>query len=240
MTPNAAYLLADLIQTYNLGTNDTPGYKRGFANINDLESWRRHNTAANLVQTVDFTMTALRTAGVTTDPFDPSLSSWYAAVHFAATPWGQGAGTNRTACEDVDIRMLRALGGLIDAHTNLDITEQDRRGLIDVLDEALELITQDTALPPEVRGYLEALLQRARMVIENVETYGPEAVRQVALELSGAMSLQADRVASAGDQPTARRWRTVATMLAIGFVGGTAEGVTGELGSQVVRQITER
>jgi hypothetical protein len=221
-THNAAALLAVLLSEWLVPPNRRPEQVRGFEGPDDLDSWRTHTHAADLIRRVDYTIQGMDAAGEDVEMFLLALPRWYSGVHFAATPWGTTIGSPREACDQRDIDLLRALGALIKAGGPIAIDEDHKRTLADVLTQARELVEADTTMTPDVRHYIWGLILRAQMVVDNLERYGPEAVREVALELGGAMTSQADMAASRGDAEKAGRWRSGAAMLLGGFMSGAA------------------
>lgn len=240
---NAAFHLAAILRTYDASASQRPEAVRGFQSINDLDSWRRHSEVADLVKSVDYTLQGMDAAGVNVDMFVLALPRWYAAVNFATLPWGittNGKGT-RAACAPSDIALLEALGLVIKTGGGVELGEDDRRALIDVLAEARQLI-EDNAddMPADVRHYVWSLIIRAEMVVQNLEKYGTATVRQVAFELGGVMTAQAERAEAHGEGERAGRWRSTAQMLMIGFMGGTGQGAAGQLGEaaqHIVKQL---
>lgn len=242
MTKNAAFLLADLIEQWATPTNVPPEKVRGFKNTNDLNAWRVHTRAADLVRTVDETLQGMTANGEDVSPFMDSLPRWYAAVHFAAIPWGKTEQrtdvTDRPLCPRADISLLRALGLVIDTSGGLDISDADQRSLVDTLREAQSLLEEDEDLDKEIKRYLLGLVGKANLVLANLSTYGAEAVRHVALELGGALTVQAVRAEAAGDRSRAVRIQAAAWNLLIGFVGGSASGIGEVAATEALRQIT--
>ncbi|UAL31540.1 hypothetical protein K8W59_08950 [Nocardioides rotundus] len=151
----------------------------------------------------------------------------------AKTPWDNGISKNRVACDPPSLNMLKSLGLLIDAQPHLVIGEDERRSLADVLEEAEKILQDDVdKIPVDAQRYLAALIQRARFLVENLDKYGAETVRSVALELSGAMHLQADRAEGDRDTTMAKRWRSGAKMIGTGFMTGTST----EIGKALVQE----
>ncbi|GEP40118.1 hypothetical protein NPS01_37810 [Nocardioides psychrotolerans] len=237
---NAAYLLASALREFATPSAETPEARRGFSGQEDLDAWREHSRVCDLVRTVDYTLQGMDAVRINVDMFTAALPRWYAGVNFATIPWGkvtQGNGT-RQVCTDGDINLLEALGLIINTTGHVALTEADRRNLSDVLEQAIELVDDASSdLPADVRQYLHTLLLKARMVVDNVEKYGHEAVRQVALELGGAMAMQAGRAQQRGDTERAGRWRAAAFQLMIGFLGGTASGGGEVLAAEALKQL---
>lgn len=226
-TANAATQLADLLKSYATPNNVTPESQRGFSNANDLAAWRNHNAACELVRSVDNILIGMEAAGDDVDHFLSVLPTWYAGVHFATTPWGtrpnpQSKGT-RAAATPQSISMLRALGSVLRAQGSLTIEEDARRTLVDTLEQARAIIESDLdTFTPDVRHYLLALLHRAEAVAGQAETYGAERVREVALELGGAVLTHAEAV-EGNDPQKAGRLRAIGHMLVGGFMGRFGE-----------------
>lgn len=224
MTKNSPALLADLLEGYAVPAGYTPQVHRGFeGDDQDIAAWRRHNADIDLVRSIDNLLIGMEAAGEDVGHFQECLGDWYSGVHFAATPWGTALTRVSKACNAGSIRMLRALSSVLKANGGLTISEAARRQLSDTLEQARELIEEDIeSFSPDVRHYLLALIHRAQSVINDVERYGSETVRQVALELSGAVQVQADVVESINPEK-ASRLRAVAGMLAGGFLGKFGE-----------------
>ncbi|MDO3397001.1 hypothetical protein QWJ41_14840 [Nocardioides sp. SOB44] len=221
MSSNAATLLVELIDSYAVPPNHKAQTAFGFDNAHDIDAWREHIEALTLVRNVDDAIRDMAAQGDPVDIFVPSVPHWYAGVGMASTPWGSTHATERAICPPEHRKMLKALALLIDAQgRSLDITEADRRALSDVLDEAAELLEASQTMPPSARSYLRALIDRARFLLEALDTYGAESVRAVVLELGGAMVMEGGRASAEGDQPTAKRWWSSAHLLVAGFLGG--------------------
>jgi hypothetical protein len=243
MTQNAAFLLADALESYAVPGNTTPERVRGFEGPNDIDAWRRHNAAVDLVRAVDHLLTGMRAAGEDVSMFDAALPRWYSGTYMATTPWGskQNGGGPRLVCPEHDVHLLRALGAIINGWEPIKLDEADQRTLSDVLKQARELLEEESdSLPRDVRYYLWGLIQRAQMVVDNLEGYGPEAVRQVALELGGAMIVQAAHADSSGEGEKASRWRSAGYLLVGGFLtrfGDTGANALMKGAGHVVKQL---
>ena len=242
MTQNAAALLAKLLQEYEVPKGSTTEATRGFESIDDLGAWRRQYDAAHLMSLVDDTLQGMAAGGEDITMFSGALPRWYAGVFMASTPWGQRPNSNVAACGQGDIDLPKALGLLIRSGAPVILTEDDRRSLSDVLQHAQELLeANEQDMPDDVRRYLHGLICRARMIVDNIDMYGHEAVRQVALELGGAFTLQAERAERQGDPQSASKWRSAATTLTIGFMGGfggTTGGAIAAGAGTVIKQLT--
>jgi hypothetical protein len=228
-TPNSAKLLADMLDSFTVPRNSAAQSVHGFESANDLPAWRRHIEALALVRTVEDTLLGMRAAGKDVEVFEHCLPGWWAGVGMATTPWGSATGSARSACSDHDLAMLKALAFAIDANGYTSIDEYTRRTLADVLEEAETLLDDDSNVPADVATYLGGLLRRARMVLDNVHTYGADALRSVATELGGAMVMQGQRAKEAGDEPTGNRWQANAYLAMAGFFGGLGSESAGAL-----------
>lgn len=238
---NAATRLADQLEAWAVPKNTMPHAIRGFDDADDLESWRHFTrTAAAWVAIIDDTLQGMAAEGEDVSLFEQFLPKWYAGVHWVTTPFAAPAASTRPTCEKHEIDMLRAFGLLLDTADPLQLTEEERRSLTDVLKTARELL-EDTSseLPKDVRRYVWGLIIRAQAVVDEYEKFGTEAVRQVALELGGALQAQAERADHNGDHAQSARWKAVVVQLLVGFFsgasGGTAqalvEGGLNQLGS---------
>ena len=232
MTQNAAYQLATLLHSYAAPSMTRPEDARGFGGIDDLDSWRKHAEAVELVRIVDHTLQGMDAAGVAVEMFIPAVPRWYAGVCFAKLPWGSTTSGNgmRPVCDPADIALLEALGLVVKTGGALELNEEERRSLADVLAQARDLIENDTTdMPADVRHYLWGLITRAEMIVKNLEEYGTETVRQVAFELGGAMTAQAERADAHGQEQRAGKWRAAAKHLMIGFMGGAGSNAADQL-----------
>ncbi|UUW88451.1 hypothetical protein [Pimelobacter simplex] len=215
LTRNAAHLLADLLESLVVPPNTHPQSVHGFESETDIDAWREHVERLNLARTVDDhvrTLALTQNAGV----FESSVPHWYAGIGFATTPWDMAQNQrHRAACPPEHLNMLRALAMVIDATPHLEIREEDRRSLLDVIAEARTLLDEDTSMAQDVRLYLAMLLQRAAFLLDNLEKYGAEPIRAVALELGGAMYTQAQREPEEGKKS---RWSAAAWGFVTGFL----------------------
>ena len=238
---NCANLLAARLRSFEAPSQQPPEQVRGFESPHDLDAWRRHADDCELIKSVDYTLQGMDAVGIGVDMFMTALPRWYAGVNFASIPWGvttQGNGM-REACSEGDINLLEAFALTIKTAGHVVLTEDDRRTLSDVLAQAQDLIESDsTDLPADVRQYLWTLIIKAQMIVDNLDMYGHEAVRQVALELGGAMTMQAERAEQHGQPERASRWRAAALTLMGGFMGGAASGATEVAAAEVMKQIT--
>lgn len=200
--------------------SQAPEQVRGHDGPADLNAWRRFGSDLDLVQAVDSILKGMDSSGEDVDMFLDALPRWYAGVAFATTPWGTNVGAPRPACSDGDLNLLKALGLVIRSGKPVSIGEDDQRRLVDVLAQARSLVEEESdGFSDDVRRYLHSLIVRAEMVARNVEQFGPEAVRQVAFELGGAMTTEAEKLERADEPEKAKRWKSAATLLMGGFLG---------------------
>lgn len=237
---NAAYRLASLLESYAVPAQATPESVREFGGPADVDAWRRHNGATELVRTVDYTLQGMNAAGENVDMFLAALPRWYTGVHFATTPWGSAVGGVRAACDDGDLNLLRALGLVIDQGRSLNLGEEERRTLVDVLDEARRLLENDSDhIPADIKRYLWGLLLRAQMLVHNLDDYGAEAVRAVILELGGAMTAQAAQAHQPERSGSSQKWVATALHMITTVMVNAAAGAAGNIASSpIVHQIT--
>lgn len=214
LTRNSAHLLAELLESLAVPPSTQPQTVHGFKNELDVDAWRNHVEQMNLVRAVDDHLRALRLTQDTT-VFDGSVPHWYAGVGFASTPWDGVTSKARRACTPEHLNLLRALGMLIDARPHLAITEEDRRSLLDVIEEARALLADDDSMASDIQAYLALLLQRAAFLLDNLEKYGAEPIRAVAFELGGAMYTQSQREP---DPDKKQRWSAAAWGFVTGFL----------------------
>lgn len=234
-TTNAAYRLAALLRQWQVPHGSTPEKVRGFRNKDDLDAWRSHAQAADLIRTVDNTLQGLNAMGENVDMFQAALPRWYAGVHFAATPWSSKATSNvpRSACAAGDINLLEALGLVLRAGNPVSLDEDDRRRLSDVLAEARALIESDGLdLPTDVRAYLWSLILRAEAIVRSLGDFSTEEVRQVAIELGGALIVRGEQT-EAQDPARAGRLKSLGLMLVGGFLARGGEAGANALGRVV-------
>jgi hypothetical protein len=240
--PNAAYLLADALRAWHVPAGEKPQHRRGFRDESDLDAWRGFTQQADMVRTLDSMLQGMDADGRFVDMFLEALPRWYAGVYMASTPWNEmtNGGDGHAACSEGDINLLQALGALIDSTDYVTIGEEEHRSLSDVLAQARKLLEEDSShIPNDIRQYLWGLICRAQMILDNLDNYGPEALRQVALELGGALVVQGQRAEGNGDMARAQSWRSTAYLLMVGFMGGGAGGVgqaIGEAGIQAIEK----
>lgn len=240
--PDPATLLADMLDSWEVPQNASAQSARGFGGngATHLEAWRRVGHAAKLLRSVDNLLTGMTAAGQDVEMYSPYLPAWYGGVFFTTTPWDSSSqnARPRPVCQPHEIHLLRALGASIRAIGGPVIDESAARGLRDILDQALALLEADaTDFEAEVRFYLHGLISRARMVVDNVAEYGSYAVREVSLELGGAMIVRGAQV-KADDPEKGSRWTTAGVMLVAGVLGRAGErGLDSalEVGGQIAR-----
>lgn len=238
---NAAYQLADALDEWAVPAQRQPEQVRGFGEIDNLECWREVQRVTELVAEVDRTLAGMDASGDNVEMFLETLPKWYAGAHFATTPWGSvNTNSPRPQCAAIELNLLRALGALIDAGgKHFDLTEDQKRTLHDVLAEAKKLVEADTDMTVDVRRYIWTLIVRAYDVLQNYDTFGPGPLREVALELGGAMHSRALVTEHNGDGPTSGRWKSLATMVVAGFAGGLGSDGANAL-SEVAHRAIER
>lgn len=198
---NAAFALWDMFETFSVPAQQAPETSRGFETAADLRAWRNHTQGLALVRLLDEALTAMEREGVPVDSFQESLPFWYAGAAFGTTPWGSVAGARRPVVAPEHMAMLKALGALMMSRPHVELTEEDSRTLAEALDEAATLIDEDEGLPPEAKAYLFGLIDRAQWLLSHAQDFGPEAVREVALQLGGALYVRAE----AEDEGSPRR-----------------------------------
>jgi hypothetical protein len=238
MTRNAAHLLVDLINSYEVPPSTQPQSTRGF-NSGSTPEWRNHIEVLNLVRQLDALIEGMERDGRNVAVFKDFVPAWYGGVYVMNPNWnGGGSNKPRPTCSKQAVAMLGAFALLLDANPYLEIGEEERRSLRDVLGEAEELLASEReAIPSDIRAYLQSLLARASYALDGLDTYGAENLRSFVMELSGAMNLQAQASEGRGDQPTAKRWRDAAWMLAAGFFTGSsteAGKLAGQAGMKVL------
>lgn len=180
---NPAYQLAAALRYSAVPPHERPESTRGFADITDLDAWREVQPVTELVTEVDRTLAGMNANGENVSMFLETLPKWYAGAHFATVPWSSTSQSPRPMCPSIELNLLDALGALIEAGGSWEFTEEVRRSLTDVLDEAKTLIETDTDMPMDVRRYLWSLLTHAHLVVEQQEKFGPGPLRHIALEL---------------------------------------------------------
>lgn len=235
---NAATRLAQKLEDWHVPGNQHPSSIRGFADEDDVKAWRAHAAVQHWVTLVDQTLSGMRADGDDVSLFEPHLPSWYAAVNWVRTPWGSAQGGARHSCDPHSIALLRALGLLIDAADPLDLTEDERRSLSDILKTAREMLEEDAGtLPKDVRRYVWGLIIRAQAIVDDYETFGTETVREVALELAGVMQAQGERAEQHGDPERAGRWKSLVVQLLVGFFSGASGGSAQALTEGFIKQL---
>lgn len=237
-TTNAAFLLAYRLRNWVIPAGQHPEDVRGFDSIDHVDAWRAHADTCDLIRAVDNTLIGMDAIEENVDMFVTALPRWYAAVHFAATPWGSTKPSTRQTLREGDLNLLEALGALIKATKPVTLGEDDRRSLSDVIDEAMELLRTDSDdIPDNVRAYLWSLISRAQQILGALDEFSTETARQIALELGGAMVVQAERAAATGNTERANRWRSTAMHLMVGFMGGASSGAAEIAAAAALKQL---
>lgn len=236
---NAAYMLAAKLEEWAVPKGTPTERHRGFSNINDLDAWREQQRACELIGTVDRLLAGMDANGDNPEMFLSTLPKWYAGIHFATTPWGKTE-TNRATpcCTEIEINLLRALGKILDTDQETwELDEDGRRTLADVLDQAKQLIAADDTMPVDIRRYVWSLIARAYNVVEHYDTFGPDATRQIALELGGAMVARGEVVEKSGNGGLATKWKSYAAWLVTGILSGATTGAGNQLAHEALKQL---
>ncbi|KAA1379869.1 hypothetical protein [Aeromicrobium fastidiosum] len=217
---NAATALADLLATWNVEANMTAETTRGHSEVDPRDFWREQARAVELAHRVDSILRGMEAAGQQTKMFDASVVSWYEAVFTYTAPWKTLNSGGRRIVESARLENLQGLGLLLDQVGGIEISADERKSLMTVLEEAKLLVATDRSLSLESRRYIWSLIVEAQATLDEIDTFGDDPPRSILLELGGAMSLQADIAEGSGDVPTASRWRATRDQLVAGLAGG--------------------
>jgi hypothetical protein len=234
---NAAFLLADLLEHWDVPSGQHPEAVREQVCGSGLTFWRSHARAVDHLIDLERTLAGMTAAGEDVSMFTNSLEPWHQAVFAFTTPWKSTTSGNRRVVDPAQISLLRALGALIAAGGEVAVGEGERRSLTDTLAEAEDLLSRDTTLPRHAAHYLWGLIVEARRYLNELELFGPDAVRRIAFELGGAMVTQGERAEANGDQATGSRWKSAGRLLMMPFLTGAAGGAGGEIASEALKQL---
>lgn len=242
MGKNAASLLADLFEEWEVPAGKTPEHVRAHsagAGGDPGMLWVVQERAAKHLFEVERLMAGMRASGEDVSMFEQSRVRWYETVFAYQTPWQSHGGAAREAIAIEHINLLRAFGAMIDAGGTIEVDQDDVRTLQDVLSEAEALVLSESQhMTQDARRYLWSLIAEAQRFLKDLEAFGEAALRRVAFELAGALINQGDHAEARGDHPTARRLKNAATML-VGALGtGFSGGLGGALAQGVTTQIT--
>ncbi|WP_460815928.1 hypothetical protein [Nocardioides korecus] len=205
--------------------------------MDDLNAWRVHTHALNLVRQVDETIDQLEMRGVSVEVFRDSLPYWYAGVGFATTPWDTVENRARPAIEDTHLNMLRAFASVVAGREALSIGEDEVQSLRDTLEDAARTIAEDDALPLEAKAYMLGLVKRAIFLLDHLDKYGPEAVRDVALQLGGALFTRAEAEAEGSDAQ--EKFRGLGGKLANAVMTSSISEIVKQIGPHVSKAIEQ-
>lgn len=186
---NPARLLADILDSWTVPAHTASESVRANGDTSSLDFWDKHQIALGYLEDVRTALRSLRVAGQDVRPFETALPAWYGAVFSVKTPWGQGATSDRRLLQPLEEQMLRAFATLIDGMAWVPVIEIGRMGeLLGLIDDLTNLVRQDAGLSVDARRYILGLLAEAKSVLEEHELYGSVRVRQIMMELGGALT----------------------------------------------------
>lgn len=231
--PNAAYLLADLLEAWAIPASRSATTARQ-STSGDRGFWSQHRLAvAHLIQ-IERDLDAMEAAGDSVEHYRQSLGDWTAAVFSHQFGWQSGVTHDTPLLDERDFRLLRALAAQIDTiHLEPEATADDLAQLRVRLEDAQSLIEASgpPLLEPGARRYLLGLVFEAGRCIDEIRTVGTATLRSVTFELGGAMHAVADHTV---DENVKKTWREKAKGVLVQWVGlvpvtaittGVAEGI---------------
>jgi hypothetical protein len=233
--PNAAKDLHDLLSKWSpVPAQKTSEGTRGAAG-DRLAFWRERGERSTCCLPSRSTLPAWAAHGDDVEHYIEALPTWYRAIFSVDAPWGSTHAAPRPIIDAGDLRLLRALGGALDAVRAVQpLLEEQVDGMLTALAKAEEAVRVATDVDDQIRRFLLGLISEARRVTKDWQTFGTEAVRSANLELGGALYTMADQT----PEPASKvKWRSLAKDLVLPVMTGglTHAAITGV--SAVVPQL---
>ena len=204
---NAAALLADLLEEWDVPQGQSASTQRQkVAQAKSTTFWSMHKLAVGYLLQLERDLDALEAAGDQVSFYRETVSSWYAGVFAYATGWQGGVSSKTPVLDRLELRLLRALAGQIDAmRLSPRLAASQLADISDALNEAWELIdgAEEGVISEAAKRYLLGLIFEASKVIEEIDTFGTAALRSLTFELGGGMGSVAEL---ATDPETKKTW----------------------------------
>jgi hypothetical protein len=231
---NPARLLADTLDSWTIPASTASQTVRANGDSSSLDFWDAHQVALGYLEDVRTALRSLRVAGQDVRPFETALPAWYGAVFSINTPWGQGDNVERRLLQPLEEQMLRAFATLIDGMAWVPVIETGHMGdLLGLIDDISTLVREDVALPVDARRYILGLLAEAKSVLEEHELYGSVRVRQIMMELGGALTTTTATIPE-GERRDA--WATKVGPLLL-LIGGAVGSQALQVGGGVLQHV---
>lgn len=231
---NPARLLADILDSWTIPANTASQTVRANGDTSSLDFWDTHQVALGYLEDVRTALRSLRVAGQDVRPFETALPAWYGAVFSINTPWGQGDSSDRRLLQPLEEQMLRAFATLIDGMAWVPVIETGHMDdLLGLIDDISNLVRQDIGLSVDARRYILGLLAEAKSVLEEHELYGSVRVRQIMMELGGALTTT---TASIPEGERRDAWATKVGPLLL-LIGGAVGNQALQVGSGVLQHV---
>ncbi|AMY20722.1 MULTISPECIES: hypothetical protein [Nocardiaceae] len=190
---NSAFKLHDLIMDWTVPPNTPPEQIRFNGDPTSLEFWRSQSRAVELLKDVERAVDGLHADGQDVEMFRDIMPELYQVVFSYSVPWQQINANERPVVDRMLMRLLKSLGLTLQMVNNsLFITGDDITDLLTYLDDAVTLVRESQDIDDAVRRYLLGLIEEARRVANEFQTFGDVELRSVTFELGAALLGAAD------------------------------------------------
>jgi hypothetical protein len=189
---NAAHLLADLLDSWAIEAGETAEQVRGRSGdathgLSDLTFWRDVGLAMDYIRSIEKSLDAMEAAGRVIEHYRDVVPDLYDAVVEPKIDWEASNSKPRAALDLRDMRTLRALGDVLETGSISAVLSPTGTGeILKALLETRETIEQSD-LAASTKLYLIGLIQHAQNRVENIATFGDDAVVAAANEAAGAV-----------------------------------------------------
>lgn len=151
------------------------------------QQWNRHRQAAEHLLEIERYLLGLAATGDDIDHFRETLPAWTAAVFAVGAPWATAPQTPRTVIDSRDIRLLEALGSLMDSTRYAPTFAPDQvEALLKSLADATDLVIKSPSIDDSAKRYLMSLIAEAQRVVTEISVFGEAKLRSTLSELAGA------------------------------------------------------
>lgn len=166
-----------------------------------LSFWQAHGRAVMLLADIERLLDGMSSEGMRVEAFREALPAWYAALFAPRFDWNQGPqhshGSQKsriTINKNARLDMLSALGAALDGfHSTEELDEITLNDLVGALDEAEDIVRLLDDIPKDERVYMLGLIEEARRVAKDVQTFGSAQTRLSSMQLGSGLLAASER-----------------------------------------------
>lgn len=240
--PNPARLLLKVLDDWTVPQNTAPETVRQVATEQALLGWRLQGRGAALLNDLERALTHLRVSGLDVSGYEYALPRWYQAVFNFTVPFQSTATFARVTVDEQGRAMLQMLALQLDTvGYAAEVAEEQRNTVVSVLKEVLELLRDDTSLPPTEKQYVWGLVVEARDAVEQYDSLGVMTVRSRVQEAAGAVDAVAAEITKTDPKKGGRLFDlavSVSTAVTTTLATDGAKGLLGLAAAEARRAIT--